>query len=508
MRHFTKSHGWRDVALALGITIVLPSAAALAQSVTFEGSTFVNKGLVGVARVPSDARDANGDTLGGLGSAMAFVPGSWRQQPDGSYTGQLVMVPDRGWNTEGTLDFHGRTQRFSIKLTPFTGASTTAQDQLVMTYEGMTALQLHGVPTTGLDAVAVLPAKDSLPDLPAGNDQHLAVDNEGIVIAADGTFWLSDEYGPYVYHYAADGELLGAIRPPEAFIPRRLDSSKNAVESFSANSPPIGKRYKLGSPISGRQNNQGFEGLALAPDGRTLYVLLQSALVQDLDPANVKTTRRNTRLLAYDLGQPTPRLIHEYVVQLPLFQDQSTTKPRLLIAAQSELFALNDHQLFVLARDSGVGQTFPEAPGSVYRSVDLIDTSGATDIADTRYDSATGSVAPLGVLNSAITPVAYQKFLDIDDNAQLNRFGLHNGAPADANDLYEKWESLAVQPVGDPAAPNDYFLFIGNDNDFITQKGFMVGAPYADASGDNADNMVLVYRVTLPTYVPPATAGK
>jgi hypothetical protein len=102
-----------------------------------------------------------------------------------------------------------------------------------------------------------------------------------------------------------------------------------------------------------------------------------------------------------------------------------------------------------------------------------------------------------------ITPATYQKFLDINDNTQLNRFGLRNGAPNDGNDLYEKWESMAVVPVGDPKNPHDYFLFVGSDNDFITQHGFMAGQAYQDASGFNVDTLVLVYRVTLPTYVPP-----
>ena len=69
-------------------------------------------------------------------------------------------------------------------------------------------------------------------------------------------------------------------------------------------------------------------------------------------------TRRNTRLLAYDLSQHEPRLVGEYVVQPPLYQDQSTTKPTLLTAAQSEMLALNDHQFLVLARDSSVGETY------------------------------------------------------------------------------------------------------------------------------------------------------
>src|SRR5262249_55802872 len=139
------------------------------------------------------------------------------------------------------------------------------------------------------------------------------------------------------------------------------------------------------NPVSGRQNNQGFEGLAMSPDRKTLFVLLQSALIQDTDPNNISTTRRNTRLLAYDLRHDEPKLTGEYVVQLPLYQDQSTTKKKLLTAAQSELFALNDHQFLVLARDSKGGFTAANA-GSVYRSIDLIDISNATNIANTEFD--------------------------------------------------------------------------------------------------------------------------
>jgi len=61
----------------------------------------------------------------------------------------------------------------------------------------------------------------------------------------------------------------------------------------------------------------------MSPDRRTLFVLLQSALIQDLDPVNIRTTRRNTRLLAYDLrlSSRNPKLVGEYVMQLPLYQD-------------------------------------------------------------------------------------------------------------------------------------------------------------------------------------------
>jgi hypothetical protein len=494
-------------AATVATILLLIGGIASAQSVSFKGQAFVNKGLVGVARIPSNAIDQFGDTLGGFGSGMAMDLESWHKNRDGSFEGTLYMLPDRGWNTQGTVDYRGRLHRFEVTLNPMYSGSTTSQNQLQLRYKGSVPFhQWGGIQTTGLDPDGVQRATLAFPDLPIASSNHdISVDNEAVVHVGDGTFWVSDEYGAYVYHYDRHGALLHAIRPPDAFIPMRRDASGNLVEDFSANSPPIGVTYNKGNPVSGRQNNQGFEGLAMSPDRKTLFILLQSALIQDLDSTSsttIRLTRRNTRLLAYDLRHREPRLVGEYVVQLPLFQDQTTTTPTLLTAAQSELLALNDHQFLVLARDSSAGFT-TKSPASAYRSIDLLDIGGATNIAGTAYDSPGTPVAPKGVLNSSIKPATYQKFLDINDNAQLNRFGLHNGAPNDSNDLYEKWESMAVVPIGDRQAPHDYFLFVGSDNDFITQDGHMVGQSYKDASGANVDTLILVYRVTLPSYVRP-----
>ena len=492
--------GIKQIHAAAALMLLVTSGGASSQPVTFEGATFVNKGLVGVTRIPSPALDEFGETLGGIGSGMAMDLKKWKKRQDGTYTGRLFMIPDRGWNTQGTVDYRGRLQQFDIKLDPFYGAGPAGQDQLAVRFKNSLVLYPSGgQPTTGLDPTGVRPPVPPNPELPIGPNGRVSFDGEGVVHVGDGTVWVSDEYGPYVYHYTLHGSLLHVIRPPDAFIPMRKDAAGNLVENFSANSPPRGaiNPPNLGNPLSGRQNNQGFEGLAMSPDRKTLFVLLQSALIQDLNPADINTTRRNTRLLAYDLRPDQPRLVGEYVLQLPLFVNASN---QTRVAAQSEFLALNDHQFLVVARDSGAGFTAAVSQ-SVYRRVDLIDIAGATNIANTDFDKVGGSVAPLGVLNPAVTPVKYQTFLDINDNAQLNRFGLHNGDPNDKNDLYEKWECLAVVPVGDRNAPNDYFLFVGSDNDFITTKGFMTGFPYSDIA--DVDSLILVYRVTLPTYVPP-----
>src|SRR3954471_11516115 len=109
--------------MAIALTAGYSACAAIggeAHSVAFDGAAFINKGLVGVGRVPADAKDKLGDTLGGIGSGMVADVSSWKRDGD-KYTGVFYMLPDRGWNTEGTVDFPGRLQKFSIAFTPYSG---------------------------------------------------------------------------------------------------------------------------------------------------------------------------------------------------------------------------------------------------------------------------------------------------------------------------------------------------------------------------------------------------
>jgi hypothetical protein len=74
--------------------------------------------------------------------------------------------------------------------------------------------------------------------------------------------------------------------------------------------------------------------------------------------------------------------------------------------------------------------------------------------------------ASLGV--PVIAPATLRLFIDINDNAELDKVGLRNGEPNDRNNLSEKWEGMALVPALDPANPQDFFLFVSNDNDFVT----------------------------------------
>jgi hypothetical protein len=438
--------------------------------------------------MPSDLRDKFGETAGS-GSALAVDPSTWTHSSDG-YQGVFYLLPDRGYNITGTIDFRARLYKLTVTLKPSEGSSDPKQSGLSLSLTDTILLtDAAGVPLTGLDPVdgGVRPAANGFPDLPQASTGHISLDSEGLVRMPDGSFFVSDEYGPYIYRFTADGRMMSAIRPPDAFIPMR-----NGKENFSSNNPgPGAEKPKPANPETGRQNNQGFEGLSLTPDGKFLVTVLQSATRQD--GGTSPETRQYTRILYYDIADiAQPKLVREHVVPLPVFKN---AEGKTRVAAQSELLALDETHFLLLCRDSGNGYGL-EGATSLYRKIELLDTSKATNIAGGQYDGAT-PVAPKGKLVDGVVPATLTTFIDINDNAQLNKFGLHNGEPNDRSDLYEKWEGMTLVPALDPANPRDYFLLVSNDNDFVTQNGFQVGMSYKDPSGADVDTMILAYRVTL-----------
>lgn len=368
-----------------------------------------------------------------------------------------------------------------------------------------------GTPTTSLDADAtgyitypgfpILPVATYTGDGfggPGPGGKRIPIDGEGLVLNDDGTFWVSDEYGPYIYKFSTAGRMLQAIMPPGAYIPQR-----NGTVSFSANSPPRYDPTRTVIPkdtVCGRNNNQGLEGLTKSSNGRTLYALMQSALDQEGGPNN--PYRRQARLLEYDISKSTAQYVAEYVVTLPLFFDPVSKTNK--VAAQSEIESLGDGRFLVLARDSGKGHGQSQSL-SVYRQADIFSiapNTGATNIKSNANDAVCANIAsPLGVLNAGITPAAYCSFLDYNVNSELGKFGLHNGGAQDQYLLNEKWESLSLVPVdGQNGDDGEWYLFSLSDNDFVTQNGHLKGGTftYADKSGFNLDNQALVFQVKLP----------
>ena len=422
------------------------------HAVTIDGRRFVNHGLVGVGRLSADTRDFAGETLGSF-SAMAVDKGSWKRLRDGSYTGTIWTMPDRGPNdvgsVAGTIDYRNRINRFTIalkqgrlSLTPAGGFFLTDADGKAMTGKepGSNVVMRGGVampsPATGEGA------------------GRISIDSEGLVMAPDGSLYVSDEYAASIYHFDANGRLLGAIPAVPAIMPRTNDR-------IDFNSVKAGD--------SGRRNNQGLEALAITPDGKTLVTILQSATVHDSDGKSSQA-RNVTRILIYDISkEPTPRTpIGHYVLELPIYTEAGDGGPADRTAAQSEAIALNDHQFLVLARDAiGRGSTVSPSKTPVVKSVLLIDTTHATNLAGTRYERDVEPVAQKGKVIDGITPVRTAELINMLDPGQLRRVGMNlDTLPSTPTTLSEKQEAMGLLPALDPKAPDDYFLLIGNDNDF------------------------------------------
>lgn len=410
------------------------------------------------------------------------------------------------------MNFQNRIHKFaiSLKLAPNASASNPSNPNIRLKYEDTILLTgPDGHPTTGLDADATGHASyPGFPPLPVatytGNGfggpgqggRRVSVDSEGLALSPDGGFWISDEYGPYLYKFSSTGRMEHAIQPPSAFLPRR-----NGTISFSSNTPPRYNPNEIPVPEdteSGRGNNQGFEGMTISADGKTLYTLIQSSL--DQEGGLKKRYRAPARLLAYDISDSTsaPRYIHEWVVVLPKYRDYTETDQTkaFVVAGQSEIHQLPTGDFLVLARDSGFGRGQTESR-SVYRHADVFSISnGASDVKGLKnYDDATGAIASSkGVLDSDITPAQYCPFLDYNVEGELAKFGLHNGGSQDKFLLNEKWESLALVPAN-PDGGNEYILISFSDNDFITQDGKWIYCRVHDLTGTVANFCCRVYEL-------------
>jgi hypothetical protein len=478
------------VVLCCLAAILLSTGSTHAQ---FEG--FVNKGLVGAGRLSSETIDATGnDTLGGMGSSLWFDLSTWNKIDDQTglrYTGRLFAISDSGFRQPGA-DYKPRLHTFQFSLAPYDGAGPVEQNQIdLVNTQTVLFTYSNGIPFTGADPrnISQTNYPQSDPDGPGHGRRSL--DPESLALMPDGTFYVGEEYGPFIYHFSRQGELLGTLEPPSAYIPKTYPDTEGGPMPIVFSSA-----YYVNS---GRTPTHGFEAMGVTPDGRRLAALIQGPLVQD---GGRSVSSVNSRLLIFDvetnsvtLGRP----IAEYVYVLGLQAGNQTTA--------TEIRALNNHQFLVMERDStGFGTSHP----STYKRVILIDTDGASDILETGYDldfQTPGQLSlPESGLPNNITPVTRMDFVDMLDPIQLGKFGLNSGGgTTDTNSLASKWEGLALLPVSDPDFPDDYFLLIGNDNDFWARQTIQNGVVVSEI-GSPIDNMLLAYRLTLPgatIFLPP-----
>ena len=552
MRRLTRSlliAAAASISLSAGpITYTTPNldttAVGVTKTVSFNGASYLNKGLVGVGTYASGNIDGLGDTLGSFSSFKVDAT-TWRKNADGSYAGSLYTLPDRGYNVAGLIDYAARIQKFDLAFTPDYTTNTVGQTQLTLTFKNTIKItDFNGSATTAVNPTAS--TLGSLTNVPVANGK-LALDAEGLAIRSDGSFYISDEYGASILNVSKTGKLLGVITPVQALIPQFTGASGLTGFTSQVGGVDISKATDPLVQTGGRRDNQGMEAVDITPDGKFLVSMLQSATRQDT-PGNLDNNRSYTRLFVYDItktGTPSSPVGH-YLVELPTFSSKGVGAAANKTAAQSEIVALSSSTFMVLTRDgngNGAGNAGPKTTSTtvgyadnplVFKSIALVSTANATNLAGTVYE--TGYTTAVQGTGSTLAPVTgivaatTTDFVNLLNANQLARFGLNMNTvstlgaasllvspgvsvtPQNVNSLSEKWEALSVVSCLDAANPNDYFMLVGNDNDFITPTGTMLGTSYngvVAGTGTGAaetvenKNRILVYRVTLPGYVDP-----
>jgi Esterase-like activity of phytase/Bacterial Ig domain len=260
----------------------------------------------------------------GFGSAIAAVPGGGADE--------LYGLTDRGPNVDGRTDNEKvlPVPDFHPQLNTFRLSDGTAAPGQAITLAGRDGQPLVGLvdpaANTGEQLVDVNGA-------PLPTSDH-GLDTEGLVALADGTFWVSDEYGPYLVHFDAKGKELERLSPFDGTLPRELS---------------------LRSP------NQGMEGLTITPDGATLVGIMQSAINTPGLQGSAKSVPL-TRIVTVNLAD---KAVKEYLYPL--------ADPEKSKVAVSEITAISNTEFLVDERD---GELEPGADKKIY----LADIAGATEI--------------------------------------------------------------------------------------------------------------------------------
>lgn len=374
---------------------------------------------------------ANGVKIynGGFGSGLAS------NQP-----GVFYALTDRGPNIDGATS----NDKIFPKpdFTPQIGVFKLVDGQLkfekVILLKDETGKNLTGLPNpVGLGGTG-----ENALDLNGNKLQYdpKGIDPEGIVAMKDGSFWVSDEYGPHLIRFDANGRALEWLNPFGSGV--------------GGKKLPIVYKY--------RRPNRGMEGLTITPDGKYLVGMMQSPL---LNPnKDVQKTATACRILFYEIGTNN---FKEYVY----FLESTGT-------AVSEIAALTNTTFLVLERD---GKT-PGKDKDIIKKIYKIDITNATNVYSPNENGMMVNGKTIEQLTkeeliaAGIKPVAKEEVFDI---------------MSIPNYPHDKPEGLVVI--------NNTMIAIVNDDDFgiVTENGVVV-AKNMPLLGNKQDENV-IYFVKLQT---------
>src|SRR5262245_21865525 len=290
--------------------------------------------LEGLAVLPADTF-AEGPTSGQfITPANGRIPPFAKQPVQGfssvlrESNGDFLVMPDNGYGAKNnSADYLLRVYRISPDFkTKNQGTGSIDVRSYISLRDTDHRLSFPIVADSATYPSSMIPVASQIREqrLLTGAD----FDIESVRRAQDGTLWFGDEFGPFLLHTDDTGKVL------EDAIP--LPGVKSPQNPF------------LGSGTPNLASSKGFEGMAITPNSKTLYPMLEGPLTTDPD-------QRHLRIFEFDIAsrQYTPRewAYHMEVVGYSI----------------GDLTAVTDRRFLVIERDNNQG------PDAKFKKVFLID---------------------------------------------------------------------------------------------------------------------------------------
>ena len=291
---------------------------------------------------------------GGYGSDAAAHP---------THGNQFYVLTDRGPNADFD-GIAGKGKQFLVpNYTPSIGLFELQADGKIIKVKEIILKDSNGNPISGLPNPKAFGGTNEVPYDVHGQPMTVnpqlpfdavtnpiksdinGLDPEGLAALKDGSFWISDEYGPHLVHYDGNGVEIERIN---AFV---SDERNNVVVN--------GQRVLLPAEFTKRRANRGMEALTITPDQNTLVGIMESSMDNPDESGRLSSL---VRIVTINLvsGQ-----IAQYLYRLD--------NPKHVA---SGIVAINGHEFYLIEHD----RKFPLQDKSAKKLIYKIDIAQATDI--------------------------------------------------------------------------------------------------------------------------------
>ena len=436
------------VALVVPQAVFAADAPVLVSTAVLPDITL--KSASNTAIADSVAND-QGVLLGGLGSDLYHIPGD---AADVFYT-----ITDRGPNNDTVQPDKSAGTGFVVPTFSPLILKIQISGSQVKILETIAIKTKTGVGATGLPNIK---GYDAVPTdvkgITADTLYNLSgLDAEGLVKTANGDFWIVDEYAPSLAQLSSTGAIKAR------YVPAGWKGNPTSFKAVKS----------IPSLYLTRKPNRGFEALALSPDGKTLFIGLQSPL---LNPTKVVgDASLATRILRFDLV--SKRFTGEFVFgfeKVSLVDAKATKNSDLKLSA---IVALDSNTLLVQERTDN----------SYLLSTITIDES--VNILGSKWDLAA-------------TSPSLESYTGVGTNAEVEKL-----LAASKKKIIFNSTSIATMPgkIEGVAVLDANHIVVVNDNDF--NFAYNTTSGLVEIGKLKTSFLTIKLPVALPTY-PEAAAAK